>query len=75
MNISIENRKIFRMRSLPQTVEQLKADGITDEKNRITAYRLRIWAKQGVIPSVQCGKKVLINYDALLDFLSGEVKA
>lgn len=71
MNISIENRKLPRMRSVPQAVKQLEADGITE----IGAYRLRLWAKQGVIPTVQCGKKTLINYDSLIAFLSGEVKA
>ena len=71
MNISMENRKPPRMRSVPQAVEQLEADGI----NEIGTYRLRLWAKQGIIPSVQCGKKILINYDALLDFLSNGVRS
>lgn len=42
MNISIENRKPPRMRSVPQAVKQLEADGITE----IGAYRLRLWARR-----------------------------
>lgn len=65
MNNSMDNIRPPRMRSVPQAATQLKADGIN-----VGPYRLRIWIKQGVIPTVHCGKKVLLNYDKLLEYLS-----
>lgn len=68
MNISTNTRPTPRMRTIPQAVQQLKADGITE----IGAYRLRIWCKEGVVPTVSCGRKLLLNYNQLLRFLGGE---
>lgn len=72
MNISMENRKPPRMRTIPQADKQLKDDGI----DNISAYTIRRWVKAGLIPVVHCGNKALINYDRLIEFLScGEVRA
>lgn len=46
------------------TVE--KEDPGTD----ITIYALRTIVKSGVVPTVRLGRKLLINYDSLLDYLS-----
>lgn len=72
MNISMENIRPPRIRTIPKAEVQLKTDGI----NNISAYTLRRWAKEGKIPVIHSGNKILINYDKLLEFLAnGEARA
>lgn len=36
----------------------------------IAEHALRAWIKQGVLPCLHCGRKILINCNVLSDFLS-----
>lgn len=36
----------------------------------IAEHALRAWIKQGVLPCLHCGRKILINCSILSDFLS-----
>lgn len=56
-----------RMRLIKDAFEQLKKE---DPETDITIYALRTIAKSGVVPTVRLGRKLLINYDSLLDYLS-----
>lgn len=56
-----------RMRLIKDAFEQLKKE---DPETDITIYALRTIAKSGVVPTVGLGRKLLINYDSLLDYLS-----
>jgi excisionase family DNA binding protein len=42
------------------------------ERVGLPVYTLRRWANEGKIIHVLCGKKVLVNYGKLLDFLNGD---
>ncbi len=44
----------------------------TSERTGLPTSTLRKWCKLEQIVYVSAGKKVLINYDKLLDFLNGE---
>lgn len=56
-----------RMRLIKDAFEQLKKE---DSETDITIYALRTIVKSGVVPTVRLGRKLLINYDSLLDYLS-----
>ena len=55
-----------RMRTIPQTVQELKKE---DENTAITEHSLRRLVKCGVIPCVTTGRKVLICLDTVMDYL------
>lgn len=55
-----------RMRLLKEVYEQLKLD---DPDTNITMYALRTIVKSGKVSTIQLGRKTLINYDSLLDYL------
>lgn len=55
------------MRLVKDAFEQLKKE---DPETDITIYGLRTIVKSGVVPTVRLGRKLLINYDSLLDYLS-----
>lgn len=54
-----------RMRLIKDAFEQLKND---DPDTDITLYALRTIVKSGQVPTVRLGRKVLINYDSLLEY-------
>lgn len=58
---------MLRMRLIKDAFEQLKKE---DPETDITIYALRTIVKSGVVPTVRLGRKLLINYDSLLDYLS-----
>lgn len=55
-----------RMRLLNEAYEQLLKD---DPKTSVTKYALRSIVKSGKVNTVKLGRKTLINYDSLLDYL------
>ena len=55
------------MRLIREVYEQLKSD---DPDTNITMYALRTIVKSGKVATVQLGRKTLINYDSLLDYLN-----
>ena len=63
---NITNLKIPRMRTVPEAAKELKA---MDEHTAVTEYHIRQLALSGVLPRVQAGRKLLINFDLLLEYL------
>lgn len=61
-------RALARMRGLQQAADELKK---LDPETAITITALRRLVKQGAIPSIKVGKKVLINMDNLTNFMNG----
>lgn len=55
-----------RMRTVPEAAKELKA---MDEHTAVTEYHIRQLALSGVLPRVQAGRKLLINFDLLLEYL------
>lgn len=60
------NIKIPRMRTVHEAAQELKA---MDEHTAITEYHIRRLALSGVLPRVKAGRKLLINFDLLLEYL------
>ena len=66
----IENKtefKIPRMRTVHEAAQELKS---MDEHTAVTEYHIRQLALSGVLPRVQAGRKLLINFDLLLEYLA-----
>ncbi len=65
-----DNKKIKtlpRMRTVHEAAKELKE---MDENTAVTEYHIRQLALSGVLPRVQAGKKMLINLDLLIEYLS-----
>ena len=56
-----------RMRLIRDAFEQLKLD---DPDTNITMYSLRTIVKSGKVATIPLGRKTLINYDSLLEYLN-----
>ncbi len=57
---------IARMRTLDEAYAELKQ---LDSGTAVSKYFIRQLAISGKIPTVMCGRKRLINFDGLLDYL------
>lgn len=60
---------VIRMRTVKAVVEFFKHE---DPESPIGEYFIRRLVKQGKIPVVYAGNKVLINLDKLIDYLNSE---
>ena len=60
------NFYIPRMRTVHEAAQELKS---MDEHTAVTEYHIRQLALSGVLPRVQAGRKLLINFDLLLEYL------
>lgn len=60
------NFNIPRMRTVHEAAQELKA---IDPNTAVTEYHIRQLALSGVLPRVQAGRKLLINFDLLLEYL------
>lgn len=58
-----------RMRYPAQALAELKKE---DPNTPITVNFIRSLAKKGLIPSIKIGRKYLINFDKLLDYLAND---
>lgn len=58
---------MVRVRSIQETYQMLKAD---DPESRITTSMLRRWVADGTLPCIRVGRKILLNYDTVLAYLS-----
>lgn len=67
MNNNLTKFKIPRMRTAHEAAQELKA---IDEHTAVTEYHIRRLALSGVLPRVQAGRKLLINFDLLLEYLA-----
>lgn len=56
-----------RMRFASQALEELKRE---DPDTPITLHYLRSLARKGLVPYVQIGRRRLLNYDALVEYLA-----
>ncbi len=56
-----------RVRTIFEAYQLLKSE---DPNTRITIGMLRRWVADGTIPSIRAGRKILLNYDILLEYLS-----
>lgn len=59
---------IHRMRTINESVAIIKK---MDEQSAITANCIRTLCKEGKVHCVFTGKKILVDLDALIAFLSG----
>lgn len=59
-----------RMRGIKQTITELRQ---IDPNTALTEKALRRLVITGVIPSVRIGRKYLINFDTLQEFLRGGI--
>lgn len=59
-----------RMRLIAEAYNEIKKD---DPNTAITLSGLRNLVRQGKIPCTKIGRKTLINYDALIEYLSVNV--
>lgn len=59
--------KVPRMRTISEAARELKQ---VDEHTAVTEYHIRQLALSGVLPRVQAGRKLLINFDLLLEYLA-----
>ena len=50
--------------TVQQITQQLHREGYL-----VSEYALRRWIKEGVIPSVRTGKKFLVTYDRVVEYL------
>ena len=57
-----------RIRSILDACQLLKAD---DPETPVTVGMLRRLIAEGKVPCIRNGRKIFLNYDALLDYLSG----
>ena len=56
-----------KMRLIADAYKQIKQD---DPNSALTMNGLKCLIKKGEIPSVKIGRKTLINYDTLIEYLS-----
>lgn len=56
-----------RIRSVQESYQMLKAD---DPETRVTVGMIRRLLANGTIQPIRNGRKIFLNYDALLDYLS-----
>lgn len=62
-----DNIKFPRMRTTKEAAKEIKA---TDPNTAVTEYYIRQLALSGILPRVQAGRKMLINFDLLLEYLA-----
>lgn len=60
-------RKIPRMRTVSEAARELKK---LDPSTAVTEYHIRRLVLSGKLPRLKAGKKYLINFDTLLDYLA-----
>ena len=59
-----------RMRYPEQALAELKLE---DPSTPVTVYMIRRLVSTGTIPSIQMGRRRLLNYDSLLEYLAHPV--
>ena len=62
--------KAPRMRYPEQALAELKLE---DPSTPVTVYMIRRLVAAGTIPSIQMGRRRLLNYDSLLEYLAHPV--
>jgi excisionase family DNA binding protein len=60
------------MRTIDEAFEQIKSE---DPATGLTRFALRDMVSDGKVPHVRVGRKILINYDGLLEALVGTMQS
>ena len=63
---------MVRIRSIYEAYQMLRTD---DPDTRVTVSLIRRLVADGALPSIRAGRKIMINYDTLLAYLSSPCKA
>lgn len=58
---------IPRMRTVQEAARELKA---LDDHTAMTPYHIRRLCLDGILPTVKAGKKILLNLDTLLEYMT-----
>lgn len=58
---------IPRMRTIREAAAEMKS---LDSQTAVTEYHIRQLALSGILPCVKAGRKLLINFDTLLEYMS-----
>lgn len=58
----------YKTGSIREILHRLNAEGY-----HVTEHALRVFVKQGIIPSTFVGKKAYINFDRVVEVLEGKV--
>lgn len=66
MELISNHPTIPRMRTVKEAAVELKE---LDPHTALSEWRIRELALSGILPRVQAGKKMLINFDLLLEYL------
>ena len=61
------DRRIPRMRTISEAAAELRA---LDKNSAITPYFVRQLCIKGVLPTVKAGKKILLNFNDLLEYMN-----
>lgn len=62
-----KDARVPRMRTVQEAARELKA---LDDRTAMTPYHIRRLCLNGVLPTVRAGKKILLNLDTLLEYMS-----
>ena len=66
-NSETEKRQVPRMRTLDQAYKMIKE---TDEHTQVSKTLIRNLLVSGILPSIPCGRKKLLNFDKLIELLA-----
>ena len=61
------NTPIPRMRTVNEAAQEIKA---IDPHTAMTPYHIRRLCLTGILPTVKAGKKILLNLDTLIEYMS-----
>lgn len=64
-NILSDNNYIPRMRTISEAARELKK---IDGHSAVSEYYIKCLCLKGVVPTVKAGRKILVNFDMLLEF-------
>lgn len=60
---------VHRMRTISEARDYIRKE---DPETAVTANSIRTLCKEGIVNCVFSGKKILVDLDSLLEFLSGD---
>ena len=55
---------VYNVGTVQQIAQRLHSNGY-----QVSEYALRRWIREGAIPSVRTGKKFLVTYDRVVEYL------
>ena len=61
------DNNLKRMRTIPESLKLIKEN---DPDSSITYNAIKVLCKKEIIPYIHIGNKIVLNFDALLDYLN-----